>query len=432
MENITNTNKVHKFDLFDKIYISILFFSANIFASPLFSYVPVGGIIMHRLMLIIFTSMLILAWFLKPFEKNINRHIIYLCLFFILCQIIYGIYFQSIRAITLNWVTLFVIFLMLFFGDMNAQHNKYIDKFIALSTGFMIILIIGAYIGFFYHFFGGEELLHIYNPDGRPNRLFLTTFSNANIGNFIRPGGIYDEPGALSFFICSISLLRVIYKKKNTVTVFLLISGMITFSLTHLMVIMCYFAHWAINAYRKKSFAVTLFLIIMSVAGTYIAFKDVFDNLLIGRFNTIDVIINNNRMIQIPNVINNLDTRTLFFGRMGYHDFCFFEVTRYIGGDISSNPLTPVISVGLIASLIFYVFLCVVLFAALLKIKYFFIYFAILLLYLQRPFFATLGYSLYLMLFFLISLNYISNNISFLTLKNKETSCTQAVCENKA
>lgn len=397
--------------LFDKIYIFVLFFSANILISPLL-YLSFSGIrLWMPIILVLFSALLILLLLNNILNLCIKQSIIFIFLFFIMCQFIYGIYCQSISAINYNSGLILGIFLLIFVKDIDRKDSKHMDIFIKWSTIFLLILIVGAYIGFLYHFTGGRVLLSFNNPDGRANRLYLTTLSNSVYFGFLRPAGIYDEPGAFSFFICSLSLLRILYNKNNRVTFLLLVSGIITFSLTHFLIIICYLLYLAINYYRKRTFILLLALTSIGIVIVYLLLKDALDAVLLRRVSSVDFLFNNNRSRQIPNVIDNLDLPTFFFGLIADHNYNFLKMTEYIGGDVSSNPLTPIIATGVIASLIYYIFLLSVLISALLKKKLFFIYLAIFILFIQRPYFSARGYCVYFILFFIISIQYIFQNI---------------------
>jgi len=402
MNNLIN----NKFDFFDKIYIFTLFFFANILGSPLL-VLPIGGVEPGKLIIFILYFFLFTLICFKGFaDFYIKKYLLYFILLFFLCQIIYGLYWQSIRATMYYFGLIYGLILIFFIKDIKS---KYLDVFINSSTIFMFILLVGAYIGFIYHLFGGQALLHIINPDQRGNGLFLTTFSNAYDTKFIRPGGIYDEPGAFSFFICSISILRVLLKKNDKTTFILLFLGLITFSLTHLIIIICFLLYLVQKYNKNKNFFLVLLIFIIGILCIYFLFKDAFDIYIFNRINSVDRIINNNRSIQIPRVISILDIRSFFFGRLADFNFDLLALTNHTD-DISSNPLFPIAMTGIIASLIYYLFLCIVSFAAIIRKNSFFIYLSIIILFFQRPYISSKAYCIYFLLFLMISLDHISKN----------------------
>jgi len=119
-----------------------------------------------------------------------------------------------------------------------ACDDEVVAEFSRLASGLLLLVTIGAWIGFFYALAGGPSLFEIQNPDGRSNGFFLTTFSNWWIGNLIRPAGIFDEPGTLSFLICFIAALRHRLGQSKRVTWLLLLAGLITTSLAHVVYVL--------------------------------------------------------------------------------------------------------------------------------------------------------------------------------------------------
>jgi hypothetical protein len=68
---------------------------------------------------------------------------------------------------------------------------------------------------------------------------------------------------------------------------------------------------------------------------------------------------------------------------------------------IGENPLMPVMQFGIFSSWPYYVFLMIISFAALIGKEHFFIYLSVCVLFFQRPYFSTIGYSFYFVIFFL-------------------------------
>ena len=114
-----------------------------------------------------------------------------------------------------------------------ACDRDIVAQFSVSASAMLLAITIAAWVGFGYALAGGPSLFSIQNPDGRSNDLFLSTFSNWSIGNLIRPAGIFDEPGTLSFLICFIAALRHRLGQSRRVTWLLLVAGLITTSLAH-------------------------------------------------------------------------------------------------------------------------------------------------------------------------------------------------------
>jgi hypothetical protein len=389
-------------DLFDKTYVVVIFIFANILISPL----VITILVKHWLIPVsISISVLFVCISVKKIASiTINKIMFFILIFFQFCQCLYGIYYRSIRGATYNSGFLLAIITLLLFNE-----NKHLDIFVNWTTNFIIVLIAGAYIGFFYALMGGTPIVTFLNPDSRTHSLFLTTCTNSVfIGNIIRPSGIYDEPGAFSFFICSICLLRSLVNKNDFVTFLLLLSGLITFSLTHFLIFLCYLIHSAIKYRKKKHFFLLLTLTASSIIVIYVVLNSAIDELLLTRFDSYDDIINNNRTSQLKICLNLLDTKTFFLGQIADYNFDFTKLAKKYGA-FAENPLSPMILTGLITTWIYYLCLGSLLLAGILNKKYFFIFLSIIILFMQRPFFASRSYSIYFVLFFYLSLFFVKD-----------------------
>lgn len=114
-----------------------------------------------------------------------------------------------------------------------------------------IVILIGAWIGFVYYLGGGSPTQCFENPDRRQNCLYLSTFSNSDSLEFwgaIRPCGIFDEPGALSFFVTLVVCLNELCDGPRKRSFILFSLGLVTLSLAH---VFC-FATYAAVTLRKR------------------------------------------------------------------------------------------------------------------------------------------------------------------------------------
>ncbi|HIF9275867.1 TPA: hypothetical protein ACX6QR_003939 [Photobacterium damselae] len=83
-----------------------------------------------------------------------------------------------------------------------------------------------------------------------PQPLFLVPFGINTISfyygtitntiNILRPAGIFIEPGAFSFFICIVAFFREYLRLNSTKTFILLVLGLVTMSLTHIIVLLLF------------------------------------------------------------------------------------------------------------------------------------------------------------------------------------------------
>ena len=136
------------------------------------------------------------------------------------------------RYIVTSMFLLFPLFLLQL-GD-----GRVLDSFLTLATALMLVLLVGAVIGFILALNGVQPIFEIGNSNGRPNYFFYTTFSVVRWGNVIRPSGIYDEPGAFSFMVCAVAALRHLRGRDARVTWLMLAMGFVTLSLAHLVYVL--------------------------------------------------------------------------------------------------------------------------------------------------------------------------------------------------
>jgi hypothetical protein len=396
------------YTLFDKIYIVYILLYAHIFPS---AFMQFSNFLFSKLTTILFFSIVVFYVLTKKVAIN-KSYFLIICLYLFSACITAG-YYQSasVLSIPIKFASLFAIFLL--------YDEKYTAPFIDISTIFISILLIGAYIGFLYALGGGRPLFEFPNVDGRTNYFFLTTGTNIKILNIIRPSGIYDEPGALSFFICAISLMRVLFHRNDLLTFVLLIAGVITFSLTHILILFVY-ALYYFSKYKKKKKIIWYLLIILIVCGYfYNTFQDELDQMLFSRFmqtHNDRIIAGDNRSGQLKKCFELLDAKVFFWGL----DDIVYSNTRLMSkryGDIGENPLSQIILYGIFIGWPYYIFLITISLAGLMKRNLFFIFIAIGMLYLQRPYISAMGYGFYFLFFLIRSLNTIKQYGQWLFLK---------------
>lgn len=291
-----------------------------------------------------------------------------------------GIYFYSI----------FLIIFLLRYSDIY----KYVDY----MSNLFILMLVGCVIGFLYAYLGGQALLAFPNEDGRPNGLFLTTFSTHYFDGLIRPSAIFDEPGALSFLLCITVALRESLGMSRRTSWILLIIGFITLSTAHAIFFVCFWikAQWV----SLKNF---LYSIILAILVIYLLMSiespiSVILEYIFNRFSIVDgSFVGDNRSALIASAYNYLDMRTFLFGLdgdciMGSPECSFKGYTQYC-----CNPLTLIVHYGFFLSLPYYISMFYLLFSAL-KYKDLVI-FGVFLLLLQRPYTMAYGYAIILFIY---------------------------------
>ena len=193
------------------------------------------------------------------------------------------------------------------------------------------------------------------NNDGRINYFFYTTLTNVYLGNFIRPSGIYDEPGALSFYVCFVAAMRHLLNKDNKLTWLLLIFGFITLSLAHL--IYCFF-HFLSERFSKKNIlrfsGLAVFLIVLGFgSGAHQLLSDK----LINRLAVTEdgTIAGDNRSFRMFSVIDLIEKDSYVFW-FGADPVCRFDylVCKQMFPLMGENPLSPLAFDGFLVSWPYY------------------------------------------------------------------------------
>jgi len=370
-----NTHKFNKYFLF------FLFFNFAIAQSPILLHLGVRGIFLLPLMLL-FT-----LFFHFYLHRNFSKKLII---------ITFILFFSSLFS-SLFWLDLRILFLPLwsitYLLTLAICTKEDISKLIDYLTFFFIVLLIGAYISFFLALFGMNPISNLSDRFGATNIHFYGfTLTNAKQFSVIRPAGIYDEPGAFSFFICTLVFLRNQYKKNEFLSLVILLSGFITFSLTHLLFSFIYLFSKYLN--YKRLFYLFLLIIFFIIIIYYFEINKIFDELLYSRL--IDFSENfteNERYLNFTNAFEQLLFKP--YGLLfGINPICIFEISKCVSnyGMICCNPLEPITSTGILLSWPYYLIILYLTINGILK-RANFINFGIVILLLQRPSVNSAGYT---------------------------------------
>ena len=291
-----------------------------------------------------------------------------------------SIYFYSI---------LFLIFLL--------KKNDIYD-FTDYMSKLLIFLLIGAVIGFLWALGGGDAIFSINNEDTRTNGFYLTTFSNTFVNGLIRPSGIFDEPGALSFIICMIVALRESLGMNRKVSWVLLILGFMTMSTAHAIFFVLYWIKIKWVSFKNAIISVMTVSIVLLLLTS---FENPFATLvtyILNRFAIVDGgFVGDNRSALIINALNFLDLKTFLFG---LDSDCILNLPscaskgylQYLG-----NPFTPLVHYGVFISLPYYLIIGYLMMKSI-KNKNL-IVFGVFLLLLQRPYVMSYGYAVLIMIY---------------------------------
>ena len=265
--------------------------------------------------------------------------------------------------------------------------------FVELASRFMMILLVGAVIGYVIAALGIQPLATIDNTDGRTNYFFYTTFSNVYEDGFIRPSGLYDEPGALSFFVCAIAYLREATGRGRALTLALLTLGFITFSVMHLIFFILYLMATQRNVRMLLQFLAVAALLVggLFASGAGQVIQDRF----LSRLEVTDSggFAGDTRSLLVLNaaaVLMREDQAAL----MGADSDCSLNTSACLDkfGSMGENALSPLVSQGLFISWPYYLLLLAGVWALTMGRRGL-LFFAVALLFVQRPYLLNLGYA---------------------------------------
>ena len=203
----------------------------------------------------------------------------------------------------------------------------------------------------------------------------------------IRPSGIYDEPGAFSFFICAIVTMRELLGLDKGKSILLLVVGMVTLSMAHVVYFVVYLFSSGIKA---KMVLFALFaLIVMAVAVQVSGLAELINAVFVSRFyfDEDGMLHGDNRTQNMLNALGIIyhNPEVLLYGMS---DAVLIEIDQEFG----ANPLNPVINLGLVGSLSYYVVVVILLTGIFRGAKYFPV-FGFGLLLMQRDYIYVVSYS---------------------------------------
>jgi len=318
---------------------------------------------------------------------------------------------------------LFLLFFLITIHTIHWEQNTY--KLIAyFSTSLLIVNIISksdlilltkklrffyssllflSLVGFLYAYLDGKALFSITNLDGRINNFYLATFANSFESNFhsifIRPSGIYDEPGAFIFFICMTFVLMQSQNLDKKYGWLFMILGFITTSLSFFVFFLFFLLDEFIGSRKKKYFFLYLlaafavltilyfFMPAVSLLINKLAERLHFEN---GKF------AGDNRTILVVQAFEYLSENVFLWGlnancMLGNSICDSFHFLNY-----GENPLSLVVHYGVLISFPYYLILALFIWVAIKEKK--FIYFGVFLLLLQRPYLMQYSYSILILL----------------------------------
>ena len=284
---------------------------------------------------------------------------------------------------------LFIVFLLSY--DDLFKYTNYLTKL-------LLLMLVGAIIGFLYALSGGEALFYIANEDTALNGWYLTTFSKFNMNGITRPAGIYDEPGALSFMVCICVALRESLRMKRRDSWILMLAGFVTLSTAHVIFFVLF---WMKVKWKNPKAILTSILSLGVSLLLLMSFDNPVNTIVsysLNRFAIVDgAFVGDNRSYLITAAYSYLDIKTFLFGLDGDcimgTPVCALQEPKYY----CCNPLTLIVHYGAFLSLPYYITLGYLGFKAIQRTDL--VILGVLLLLLQRPYVMSYGYALFLVLY---------------------------------
>ena len=380
--------------------IAVLLTLATVMAISPFvhAFSPIKGNIIS--ILVLFS-----IWAVKALWTGVNKKYYFWCFWVISIAIIPTLYWQELRLM------LVPIYFVLSILTISVLNDSEIKAYVGLLTWLVLIVLFGALFGILYAYYGGGSILQFANPDGRLNQLYLTTLTNSQLGSFIRPSGIFDEPGALSFVVCFVVALRHAMGANKNITRILLIFGFVTTSVAHLVFTLLYAAAEIKDNRRSVDVIILLGIAVGLVALLALSkpISDIISTLFSSRFSDDNLAsLGKDRMTTLMNAVSYVDIKTFMFG---LDSNCIVGVSSCVDlgfENYGENPLSLLVHYGGFLAFPYYFALSYLVIYSVWRRD--FIMLGIFLLLLQRPYTMSYGYSMLILLTIFVLTNSHANN----------------------
>ncbi len=328
----------------------------------------------------LFAAFVVLAG-LTAYERGVDPRVTLLCALLLFACLLMLLLSQS----TLLLLRIAPLPLLIFAAWQTRGLQGLPERLCSLLTVFLLVGVAGAIAGFIYAYAGGPPILTITNLDGRENALYLATMSNTYIAGIIRPSFIYDEPGAFSFLLCATVALREVLGRSRPASYLLMIGGLITLSLTHMLITLIYLL-FRIGPLKT---AVLMAALLMPLVPLVTQIEEL--EFLVDRFSIEDgQLAGDNRSNQVENFLAVVHPGMVLFGDVECN--VRPERTCEEHGDISSSPVTPTYKGGIVALIVQLGVHAGLIVAFFRSRRFRFSALALTLLLLQRPYFENSGY----------------------------------------
>lgn len=387
------------------VFVMLLLFGGLGLPSVLLYALPIGQ------RFIGFGFLMILIGYFTLSRRTMPRELIILILASVVFSAITSIYWQNISILAYSGYFLISALLV----GMAAPSE--IRRAIEVGTDILLVMTVLAWVSFVYALRGGAPGFEISGYPGQPVSLYLTSMAlsihGQGLGTFLRPSGIFDEPGAFAFFISLCAACRMLLDMDRNKTWFLLIAGLITTSLALVIFIVIVGFRELIDKpqhlgnKRKISVLLPVFallgllvLLVSFWAEVSIVFVVLIERLAPGSDGRL--LQGDSRTVQFLSAFEQITPAIALFG---FDASCFGDAaTCYgIGIEGGGSPLQPMMMRGLFSQSMYYVVLTIFLYRSL-NSRHRLVYLAVALTFMQRPYIMTMGYSVWAILVLLMPL----------------------------
>lgn len=349
--------------------------------SPILSYlIPVG-------MITLLMYVILLAFSISLNRRKVSPFILLLIVSILSSFVISSLYWQDSGL--LHYPKYLILSCLIVFFMSEGMDNS----FLKYLTAIIVIQIAASWIGFIYSFLGGGVTMVLSNSWGREFYFYLTTLTPTSYAGFIRPSGFLDEPGALSFYICFLVTLREIMGQSKSKSYLILVFGLVTLSVAHVIFIIMYTLYNLLVDRDRKNIKYLLMMFVLALlfivysGETIISYvnmrmdSDLSGSGRSGLFSTAYEYMDNNFLMS--DYIFGVDSNCL----TDYINSC-----RYIYPRMGENILSPLVFGGLVTSWPLY-------FSIILSISLTFFYksrysivLIFMILFFQRPYIYAISY----------------------------------------
>jgi hypothetical protein len=289
-----------------------------------------------------------------------------------------------------------------------------IEQAVDVATNILLVLVVFAWVSLAYAFRGGGPTFEISGYPGQPVSLYLTSMAlsihGQADGNLIRPSGIFDEPGALAFFVSACAAVRLLLRMPTAKTWWLLFAGVVTTSLA-LLIFIVVVAGTAFTGRQRLRIRMSSLLIGAGVSVAVVAvaarsFSEeikIVSSVLTDRLQAGDdgrLVQGDSRTAQFLDGLRQITPKVALFGTDGS---CFADLEKCYSLDIQGggSPLHPMLMRGLLSQSPYYIILAVFLFRSLLGPDRL-VHLGVALMFMQRPYIMTMGYSAWALMVLLL------------------------------